>query len=254
MPMYLKRDTIRLLEASIKSISIAFIAFGLPKRIELREDTSENAIEIGLVGVAAELALSAIIVQVNGTKTLRLPSGFYKTGTHIVDDFKSLMSTRLPKMAFLTQGVERSSDHIEEIVSNTSKFKLLVKLRAGGLHAGMGPSRDVCVACLNDVLSFLYVLSKSSRIKPYTSNIPQKIEVIKSHELIIDELIHRMKTSTSIEEKSRALSSIYLILPELPLEEPEWLEAFERVAISPKEQDISFLLDTLEKSKYDITN
>ena len=104
MPMYLKRETIRLLEASIEAISIAITALGLPKRIELRENTSENAIEIGLVGVAAELAMSAIIVQVNGAKALRLPSGFYKTGTQIVDDFKSLMRNRLPKMAFLTQG------------------------------------------------------------------------------------------------------------------------------------------------------
>lgn len=32
MPMYLKRDTIRLLEASVESISMAVTAIGLPKR------------------------------------------------------------------------------------------------------------------------------------------------------------------------------------------------------------------------------
>ena len=65
MPMYLKRDTIRLLEASVESISLAVAALGLPRRYESREPASENSIAIGLAGVSAELAMSAIIVKVS---------------------------------------------------------------------------------------------------------------------------------------------------------------------------------------------
>ena len=106
MPMYLKRDTIRLLEASVESISMAVAALGLPKRYELREPASENAIAIGLAGVSVELAMSAIIVQAKSEQALRFPTGYYKTGTHIVDDFKALITSQIPKMVFLTQNVK----------------------------------------------------------------------------------------------------------------------------------------------------
>ena len=143
MPMYLKRDTIRLLEASVESISLAVAALGLPRRYESREPASENAIAIGLAGVSAELAMSAIIVQAKGEQALRFPSNFYKTGSHIVDDFRSLITSQIPKMVFLTQNVKNPADHISRILELSSKFKLLTKSRAGGLHAGKGPSRDV---------------------------------------------------------------------------------------------------------------
>ncbi|WP_420811121.1 MAG: hypothetical protein ACJ3UO_05635 [Dehalococcoides mccartyi] len=98
--MYLKRDTIRLLEASVNSISMAVTSLGLPQRYELREAASENAIAIGLAGVSVELAMSSIIVQAQGEQALCLPSGYYKTGTHIVDDFKALINSQIPKMLF----------------------------------------------------------------------------------------------------------------------------------------------------------
>ena len=127
MPMYLKRDTIRLLEASVESISMAVTAIGLPKRYELRESVAENAVAIGLAGVSAELAMSAIIVQVKGEQALCFPSGFYKTGTHIVDDFKTLITSQIPKLIFLTQNVYTPSEHISMILELTAKFKLLTK-------------------------------------------------------------------------------------------------------------------------------
>ena len=112
MPMYLKRDTIRLLEASVESISMAVTALGLPKRYELRESAAENSVAIGLAGVSVELAMSAIIVQAKGEQALCLPSGFYKTGTYIVDDFKALITSQIPKLVFLTQNVTNPSEHI----------------------------------------------------------------------------------------------------------------------------------------------
>ena len=250
MPMYLKRDTIRLLEASVESISMAVTSLGLPQRHELREPASENAIAIGLAGVSVELAMSAIIVQAKGEQALHLPSGYYKTGTHIVDDFRNLVTSQIPKMVFLTQNIQNPADHIATVLDLTSKFKLLTKSRAGGLHAGRGPSRDVCIACVNDVIKFIRLLGLSSRIKPYTETVPQIIEMPKSYDLIVDDLIGKLNKSTSDDERARAIASIYLVIPELPPEEPEWLQSFDRLMVSPKSNDIAFLLDTLQKSKY----
>ena len=248
--MYLKRDTIRLLEASVNSICMAVTSLGLPQRYDLREIASENAIAIGLAGVSVELAMSSIIVQAQGEQALCLPSGYYKTGTHIVDDFRTLISSQVPKMLFLTQGIKNPTEHIAKIIDLTSQFKLLTRFRAGGLHAGKGPSRDVCVACVNNVIDFINLLGESSRIKPYTETVPRLIAMPKSYELIIDELIGKLDKSISDIDKANALASVYLVIPELPKEEPEWLQAFDRLMVTPKNNDIAFLIDTLQKSKY----
>ena len=106
MPMYLKKDTIRLLEASVEAISLAVTSLGLPQRHLFREGSAQNSISIGLAGVSAELAMSAIIVQAKGENALRQPSGFYKTGGIIVDDFKELVNSKIPKLLFLTKNVQ----------------------------------------------------------------------------------------------------------------------------------------------------
>ena len=91
MPMYLKRDTIRLLKATVESINMAVAAPVLPKQYELHKSVSENAIAIGLAG---------IIVQAKGERALRLPSGYYKKGTHIIDNFMALIASQIPNMIF----------------------------------------------------------------------------------------------------------------------------------------------------------
>ena len=61
MPMYLKRDSIRFLEASVSAISLAVTSVGLPQRYEFREESAEYAIAIGLAGVAADITLLMIL-------------------------------------------------------------------------------------------------------------------------------------------------------------------------------------------------
>lgn len=250
MPMYLKRDAIRFIEASVSAISMAVTSLGMPRRYEFREEAAENAVAIGLAGVAAELSMSAIIVQAQGEMALKFPSGFYKTGTHIVDDFKKLVASQVPKMMFLTQGVEKPSEHIIKLVDMASKMKLLTKLRAGGLHAGRGPSMDVSIACVNEVLDFISLLGTSYRIKSYVETLPKPIVITKSYELIVDELIQKVEQANTDSEKADLLAAVYLVIPELPDNEPEWFPAFERALVAPQEKDITFLIDTLEKSRY----
>lgn len=250
MPMYLKRDSIRFLEASVSAISLAVTSVGLPQRYEFREESAEYAIAIGLAGVAAELSMSSVIVQAQGEEALKFPSGFYKTGSNIVDDFRKLVISKIPKMVFLTQGIEKPAEYIDELLDATSKLKLLIKLRASGLHAGRGPSADVCIACVNSVIHFIELLGESSRIKSYIETLPKPIKMFKSYELIVDELIQKVNKSSSDAEKINALASMYLVIPELPDKQPEWFSAFERALVTPQSNDISFLVDTLAKSHY----
>lgn len=108
-----------------------------------------------------------------------------------------------------------------------SKLKLLTKLRAGGLHAGRGPSMDVSIACVNDVIAFISLLGTSSRIKSYIDTLPKPIIITKSYDLIVDELIQKVAQSNTTLEKVSSLASVYLVIPELPDDEPEWFPAFE---------------------------
>ncbi len=250
MPKYLKKDTIRLLEASVEAISMAVTALGLPQRNELRAPESENSIAIGLAGVAGELAMSSILVQAGGEQALHQSSGYYKTSAQIVDDFKRLILSKIPKLLFFTQHIQNPTEHIEEVLKLVSKIKILLKLRAAGLHAGKGVSRDACVVCVNDVIRLLQLLGQSSRIKPYIETLPRCIIISKSYDLIINDLINRLNQSVSENERASITASIYLVIPELPSEEPEWLQSFDRLVVSPAQNDITFLLDTLQKSKY----
>lgn len=250
MPMYLKKDTIRFIEASIEAISMAITSLGLPDRIELRNDLAKNSVTIGMVGISAELAMDSILTQANGSKSLLLPSGYYKSASNILEDFKKLIKERNLKISFLIKDVNDVEQMLNDILKKLTKFKLLMPLRASGVHAGIGVSKDVCIVAINDVIDFLNLISKSSRIKPYTLSIPKKIEIIKENQIVIDELIEKLKNSNDIIEKANAIASIYLVTPELPENSEKWMESFEKLMISPKASDISFLLDTLKDSKY----
>ena len=167
-----------------------------------------------------------------------------------MDDFKKLIKERNLKISFLIKDVDDMEKMLNDILNKLSKFKLLMPLRASGIHAGIGVSKDVCIVEINEVIDFLSLISKSSRIKPYTFSIPKKIEVIKENQILIDELIEKLKNSNDIIEKANAIASIYLVAPELPEHSERWMDSFEKLMISPKANDISFLLDTLKDSKY----
>ena len=49
----------------------------------------------------------------------------------------------------------------------------------------------------------------------------------KSYDLIVDELIQKVAQSNTTLEKVSSLASVYLVIPELPDDEPEWFPAFE---------------------------
>lgn len=249
MPMLLKRDSVRMLEASVNSLYLALVGLGLPRKTKNREKSSHYSSEIGLIGVSAELAMSACLVQAYGTKALEKESGKFKTGGHILSDFRKMITSPVPRISFITKGLADPASHLKALQEATYKITTLISARAGGLHAGKGSARDICVILGRDVVGFLQLLSQSSRIRTYLDEIPEPPEVVKDREIILEDLARRIHNTHDPIERAGLISAVYLVLPEVPTDRPEWLDAFERVSVAPREQDISYLLDVLENSK-----
>ena len=126
-------------------------------------------------------------------------------------------------------------------------FALLATGRAGGLHAGKGLVWEATVVQCDAVSDFLERLAESAKIRPYLGYIPRTRLATGDRLTIIENLAQRLKEGRR-EEQSRMLASIYVVLPDVPQEEPDWLEAFDRVSVSPTERDISYLTDVLEQA------
>ncbi|SDJ35435.1 hypothetical protein [Paenibacillus naphthalenovorans] len=248
MPSLLRKDSIRLLEASINSLSLATIGLALPLRHEPRERSSLYAAEIGLIGAAAEQAVNACIVQSLGLKGLLLPDGKFKSATQTFDEFINLLKSASPRISFLFSGIQDQIEHRQKLLSRVSRFRLLAKSRAGGLHAGIGPAREVAISLAIDISEFLNELGRSSRIKPYLGTIPRPHDVVKDKVTLIEELAVKLNRSERIDEKAAYLSSAFLIIPDIDDVQPEWLDAFERINIVPTSNDIVLLLDALNKA------
>ncbi len=64
--------------------------------------------------------------------------------------------------------------------------------------------------------------------------------------LLLDELIARFTSATTTAQKGVLLRQLFLVLPEVPPNQPDWLEALDRVAVVPQESDIRLLMTTLQ--------
>lgn len=248
MPKFLKNESIRLLESGIEILTDAMFLTALPKRRVFRNEQVENSGTIGLVGASIEQIMSAILVETYDHQHLELKPGYYKTGGMILDDFKSLIRNRPERKAFLFDGVEHEEAHFEKILSATEKFKLIITARAGGLHAGIGPSKDVCIVLINEIIDFCNLLGQSKKLKPYFKYTPPKIITVRERSLIIDEILEKLNKSDSTQATAASITSLFLVLPEIPSDEPEWIDSFTRLTIAPKENDLVFLIDTLNKA------
>ena len=132
MPALLKRDTIRLLEASVESLHLAVSSLASPKRTELRQESASFATEIGLIGSAAELAMAACIVQALGPSALVATNGQFKTFREILAEFRSLVRLATPVSEFLTIGIADPGEHRNQLLESAKGFGILATGRAGG--------------------------------------------------------------------------------------------------------------------------
>lgn len=247
MPHLLRFDAIRLLEAAKESLGLAVGSLGAQKRIEFRQPAAKFALEIGLVGAAAELGMAACLVQALGATAILRPSGQYKTAGVLLSEFRDLVKQATASSSFLTEGVPEPEKHRDELMAAALGFKLLIPVRAGGLHAGRGLLHEATVAQANAVADFLELLAQSRRLHPYLDRIPRCLWYGRDRLVLIEDLQAKLEEAAPIDQPT-ILSSIYLVLPDVPEEEPEWLDALSRVSVAPRKRDVEFLLESLQEA------
>lgn len=246
MPQYLRRTTVRLLEASQEAMTLAILGLGMPSREALRVDCARFAAPVGLIGAAAEQALSAILVQVRGDEALMLSATQFKSARDVLRDVRDLLRAPVPRASFLTIEVADPAIHREQLYQATEGLSLLFGQRAAGFHAGRGPSRAVTLVQAQKVLSLLRLLAESTRVRPYLERAPRLPEEALDRSVLVDELARKFREAQTPDERSDSLRSLFLVLPEAPAEAPEWLAAFDRSVVAPTAEDINLLLGTLE--------
>lgn len=247
MPLFLRRESIRMLESSLDALHTAANRLSRSRRYEIREKSSENAISIGLIGVSAELAMAACLIHAHGLSIQKRESGNFKSFPEILSDFRKLVSEARPISDFLVEGVSNPSLHRQELENRTSNFGILSTARAGGLHAGKGPNTEAAIHEANEIADFLTCLSKSDKIKPYLNQIPDLTLQKKDRTLILEDLTKKIKDMSGSDKES-AISSVFLVLPDIPDKNPDWIDLFEKVTIAPKSRDVTYLLDVLDSA------
>lgn len=246
MPRYLKQDAIRRLEASIHALHLAIMGLATARLHKVRESSSTYAAEIGLIGASAELAMSAVVVQIYSPGYLITSNGRLKNSKEILDDFLKLLRRPPAQLSVLSKGVDNPEEFAREILNLAQSFRILFKVRAGGFHAGRAPTRDVCLAKAADVARFLKLLGRPDRVRPYLSQIPEPPVEGTNRVALVEELTRKVSGASDSEEKGELLSSLFLVLPDIPEDKPDWIDAFERITLAPKERDIAYLLRVLD--------
>ncbi|WP_200932102.1 hypothetical protein [Pseudorhodoferax sp. Leaf265] len=172
----------------------------------------------------------------------------FKSAREVLREVRALLHAPPPRASFLTVGVVDGAAHRRALYQATEGFVLIIGERAAGLHAGYGPSRSVALLQSQKVLDFYTLLAKSSRIRPYLEQLPRPPETNVDRDMIVDELARRFRESETLGERSAALRSLFLVLPEVPDVAPEWLDAFDRSVVAPTSEDINLLLQTLQQA------
>lgn len=149
---------------------------------------------------------------------------------------------------FLINGVSKSEEHINRILELTNRFQLIITSRANGLHNGYGLKYELVASLFQNVTEFLNLISNSNNLKPYLTKIPELVGIKIDKDILIDDLYSKLKDSKNSQEQKILISSLFLILPEIPKKLPEWIEKFESFTIAPKKTDIVYLIDALEKA------
>ncbi len=249
MPRLLKSETARRLLVGQRALATAFTSLATPKSVSHEKDKSDGAIEIGLIGIAAELAISACLYEILGPGAIiRKDSGFYITAGEALARFREALGSGIPRLSLLTQGIGAAADHLSALDRSCAGFKILFTSRAAAVHAGQGASADVVFVVGKDVASFFELLAASPKWKPYLKDVPAVPSLPKERTIIAQELAAAAKGKDKA-AVGAALANIFLVLPDLSEDAPEWLSALQHVHVNAKPNDISILLKTLQNAK-----
>lgn len=250
MPRLLKNDTVRLIEASVETLGLAQFGICTFRRDQLKIEQVRYSAEVGLIGSSIELIMSSILIQALGKKSIYrdYENGKYKTASEILSDFRGLLRQSSSNTLFLINGVLNPQEHINKLLELTSRFQLIITSRANGLHNGYGLKYELVASLFQSVSEFFQLLSQSNNIKPYLTKIPELVGIKIDKSVLIDDLYNQLLDSKNTQEQKSLISSLFLILPEIPKKMPEWIEKFESIKIAPKKNDIVYLIDALEKA------
>ncbi len=248
MPRLLKKDSIRLAEASIESLALAQLGVSSFHRSEHKENIVRYAPETGLIGSSIELIMSSVLVQAYN-KSIVIRNGLrYKTAVEILADFRALLRQRSTNVSFLVNGVNDSNGHLDLLLKLTERFRVIITARANALHNGIGLNFDVLSVLFQEVSSFISLIAKSNNYTPYINEIPKLIVLKKEKQLLIDEIYQSLSSERNQERQINHIASLFLLLPEIPNNLPDWLLNFERLNIAPREVDIVSLISNLERA------
>lgn len=178
---------------------------------------------------------------------IRKDTGFYLTASEALDSFRTTLDSKIPRLAALTQGVSNPSAHLKKLDAACGGFPVIFTARASAVHGGAGVSHDVAFFAGKSVADFLITLAESTKWKPYLKQVPATPALPKERALIAQELAALLSTGDK-SKLAAALVGIYLVLPELTKKEPEWLKTLQRVQVSPRSQDISVLVKSLQQA------
>lgn len=250
MPRLLKNDTVRLIEASIETLGLAQFGICTFRRDQLKIEQVRYSAEVGLIGCSIELVMSSVLIQSLGKKSIYrdYESGKYKTASEILADFRALLRQSSSNTLFLINGVPNPQEHINKLLDLTNRFQLIITSRANGLHNGYGLKYEIVASLFQSVSDFFQLISQSNNIKPYLFKIPELVGIKIDKNILIDDIYNQLKDSKNTLEQKSLISSLFLILPEIPKKMPEWIEKFENIKIAPKKNDIVYLIDALEKA------
>lgn len=252
MPQFLKSAAIELLLGSVEMYKLALFGLGLPKTTKEKGGERRYAPIVALLGTSTELLVKTFIAHGLGIEKIYInddvKSGKYK---NFVDLIKLLErnikqnSNWIKDLLYVSPNEELRED---TMIKYLSKIRMLQQLRSAGLHGGKGCARDMAVVLANDIYSLFDFLSKNKRFKAYLKNIPIPDPVVKSREAIIEDLKRHIKVDT-VEGMRDYISNLFLVLPYIPDNAPDWIEEFEKVAIAaPTEDDMVYLVKTLESA------
>lgn len=250
MPKFMKNRAIELLDGGLESYLLAIYGLTLPNMRVRKHQESKYAPVMGLFGASTELIIKACLVQENNIdamyKNNDSKSGIYKFGSEVLKEFKNDITHHSEKVSFLWKNPDEHGEQQNRLINYLDKFRLLQELRAQGLHAGIGCSRDIAVSTANDVYSFIMLLSQGKKLKAYIKNIPAPEETIKDREALIEDLSRRLNSKKNLDDKIGCLRNMYLVLPYIPDMAPDWIDQFEELtAVPPTVDGVNYLIKTL---------
>ncbi|GHN43266.1 hypothetical protein [Lactobacillus delbrueckii] len=250
MPKFMKDKAVELLSSGVEAYILALYGLTLPNMRMRKHMESKYAPIMGLFGASTELIVKACLVQEKSVEVLYKnddpKSNVYKIGTEVLKELRKDVCTNDSKTSFLWKSESEQKESREKIIFYLDKFRLLQNLRAEGLHAGIGCSRDVAVSTANDIYDFIVLLSQGKRLKAYLKNIPAPEDTVKDREALIEDLSRRLNSKKDINEKIGYLNNMYLVLPYVPDVAPDWLDRFEEMlVVPPSVNEVNYLVRSL---------